>query len=112
MIDFNQKVFSIFKKLEYRTLSDKLLLKNDKIIEKETIEFVVRIIYKEIDELVSKFEIENFNEELIKQYKIKGYLITNTTFDIDYSNNLYLFDNRIRLFDVNEINRLFAKVTN
>lgn len=109
MNDFNHKVFSIFEKLNYIQINDIKTLNDDIIIEKETILFVVRIIYKVNTDLVSEFEIHRFNENLISHYKLKGYLITNTMFNIDYSNNLYLFDKRIRLFDMKEIERLFNK---
>ncbi len=109
MKEFNHRVFSIFEKLDYYKIIDKKLLKDDVIIEKETIQFVVRILNKENEELVSLFDIKNFYEELICHYKIKGYLITNTKFNLDYSNNLYIYNGRIRLFDNTEIERLYLK---
>jgi hypothetical protein len=110
MTKFNYKVYSIFKRLEYYQINDSIPLLNDVIIEKEEIRFVVRIIYKNENEIVSEYEIDNFNESISNHYKIKGYLITNTLFNIDYSNNLYIYDGRIRLFDINEIERLFKKL--
>jgi hypothetical protein len=112
MTKFNYKIYSIFKRLEYYQINDSIPLLNDLIIEKEEIRFVVRIIYKNENEIVSEFEIDNFNESILNYYKIKGYLITNTVFNIDYSNNLYIYDGRIRLFDINEIERLFKKLLN
>jgi hypothetical protein len=109
MNEFNHRVFTIFERLDYCKITDNNLLKNDVIIEKETIQFVVRILYKKERELVTKYEIELFNVNLLNHYDLKGYLITNTKFDIDYSNNLYIFDNRIRLFDYDEIQRLSMK---
>jgi hypothetical protein len=110
MNEFNQKVYSIFERLDYYKITDSKLLKDDVIIEKETIQFVVRILNKENEELASMYDIETFYEELINHYKLKGYLITNTFFKIDYSNNLYIYNGRIRLFDKNEINRLYSKI--
>jgi hypothetical protein len=109
MNEFNQKVYSIFERLDYYKITDSKLLKDDVIIEKETIQFVVRILNKENEELVSMYDVENFYEELINHYKLKGYLITNIKFDLEYSNNLYIYDGIIRLFDINEIERLYYK---
>ena len=84
-------------------------IEDDYIVEKEGIKIAIRILYKKENNLVSKSEIEIFNEDLLTHYNLKGYLITNTKFDLDYSNNLYLFDRRIRLFDRVEIERLNKK---
>ncbi len=110
MNEFNQKVYSIFERLDYYKITDSKLLKDDVIIEKETIQFVVRILNKENEELVNEYEIELFNENLVNHYKLKGYLITNTYFNIDYSINLYIYNGRIRLFDKSEIERLSTKL--
>jgi hypothetical protein len=97
----------LFINLDYLIDSKPFSNENDYIVEKEGIKIVVRILYKEKNSLVSKSEIEQFNEDLLTQYNLKGYLITNTKFDLDYSNNLYLFDKRVRLFDKIEILRLY-----
>ncbi len=106
MKEFNEIIFSIFEKLSYCKITDKKSLKDDIIIEKETLQFVVRILIKENEELVTEYEIELFNENLVNHYNLKGYLITNTYFNFDYSNNLYIYNGRIRLFDNKEIERL------
>lgn len=99
----------LFINLDYLIDSKPLSIEDDYIVEKEGIIIVIRILYKEGNSLVSISEIEQFNEDLLTHYNLKGYLITNTKFDLDYSNNLYLFDKRIRLFDSVEIERLTHK---
>ena len=105
--DFNLVIKLLFIKLDYLIDTKPLSIKDDYIVEKEGIRIVIRILSKEENGLVSKSEIEQFNIALLSQYNLKGYLITNTKFDLDYSNNLYLFDKRIRLFDNIEILRLY-----
>lgn len=100
----------LFINLDYLIDSKLLSIKDDYIVEKEEIKIVIRTLYKEENTLVSVSEIEGFNEDLHTHYNLKGYLITNTKFDLDYSNNLYLFDKRIRLFDRVEIERLYKKL--
>ena len=106
---FKLAVKLLFINLDYLIDSKPLSIEDDYIVEKEGIKIVIRLLYKEKNSLVPISEIEEFNEDLLTHYDIKGYLITNTKFDLDYSNNLYLFDKRIRLFDYNEINRLNLK---
>jgi hypothetical protein len=108
-VDFKLVIKLLFINLDYLIDSKLLSNEDDYIVEKEGIKIAVRILYKEKNSLVSKSEIEQFNEDLLTQYNLKGYLITNTKFDLDYSNNLYLFDKRIRLFDKIEIERLTNK---
>ena len=106
---FKLAVKLLFINLDYLIDSKPLSIEDDYIVEKEGIIIVIRILYKEGNSLVSISEIEQFNEDLLTHYNLKGYLITNTKFDLDYSNNLYLFDKRIRLFDSVEIERLTHK---
>lgn len=106
MDELNLKIISILKKLDYTICDNLKTLNKDLIVEKEEIFIVVRLLNKKQSEIVSKFEIESFKNDLEKEYNLKGYLITNTKFDLDYSNNLYIYNGRIRLFDKNEIERL------
>lgn len=101
----------LYINLDYLIDSKPLCIEDDYIVEKEEIHIVIRTLYKEENTLVSVSEIEGFNKDLLTHYNLKGYLITNTKFDLDYSNNLYLFDKRIRLFDRIEIERLTKKDT-
>jgi hypothetical protein len=109
LTDFKLVIKLLFINLDYRIESNLLNIKDDYIVQKEEIQIVIRILYKEENTLVSISEIEEFNEDLFTHYNLNGYLITNTKFDLDYSNNLYLFDKRIRLFDRIEIERLTNK---
>ncbi len=104
--DFKLVIKLLFLRLDYKIESNSLDIEGDYIVEKEEIKIVIRTLYKNENKLVSTSEIEKFNEDLITIYNLKGYLITNTKFDLDYSKNLYLFDKRIRLFDIIEIKRL------
>lgn len=104
--DFKLVIKLLFINLDYRIEPNLFNIDDDYIVEKEGIKIVIRILYKKENNLVSKSEIEQFNIDLFTYYNLKGYLITNTKFDLDYSNNLYLFDKRVRLFDVVELGRL------
>ena len=102
----------LFINLDYLIDSKLFSIEDDYIVEKEGIQIVIRILYKEENSLVSISEIEQFNKNLLAHYNLNGYLVTNTKFDLDYTNNLYLFDKSIRLFDRVEIQRLIKKTTN
>ncbi len=104
--DFKLVIKLLFINLDYRIESNLLSIEDDYIVEKEGIKIVIRMLYKEENSLVSISEIEKFNLDLLIYYNLKGYLLTNTKFNLDYSNNLYLFDKRVRIFDIVEIERL------
>jgi hypothetical protein len=106
-VDFKLVIKLFFLRLDYKIESNSMNIGGDYIVEKEEIKIAVRTLYKNENEFVSTSEIEKFNNDLLTTYNLKGYLITNTKFDLEYSNNLYLFDKRIRLFDRVEIERLY-----
>ena len=104
--ELETKIHKILHRLNYQIDFSIQSLGNDYVVEKEDLFFTIRTIHKETEEIVCLDEIMKFNYDLENHYKNRGYLFTNRFFEFNQDNGLIILNGKIRLFDINEINRL------
>lgn len=109
--EFNSLVFNVFYFLYY-DIDNSNLSKFDYYLEKEALEFILKINFKENGELVTIKEIINFQNDVIETNSHQGYLITNSDFEPAAFEIVNNFKKQVRLFNFSEINRLYDRLLN
>lgn len=103
--EFEALVINIFYYLDYSI--DKVEnTKFDYYLENEGIKIILKICYKNNNELTTINEVFDFKKEVINTKSCKGYFITNTNFETSVYDQLDAFKDHVRLFNDSESLRL------
>jgi hypothetical protein len=109
--EFETLVINILYYLDY-SIDKTESTKFDYYLEKEVLEFILKINFKENGELVIIEEIINFQDDVIETNSHQGYLITNSDFEPATLEIVDNFKKQVRLFNFSEINRLYDRLLN
>jgi hypothetical protein len=103
--EFETLVINIFYYLGY-SIDKSDSTKFEYYLEKEELQFILKITFKINGELNTLEDILEFKSEVVNEKSWKGYFITNTDFEKIAYDQLEIFKDYIRLFNHSESLRL------